>query len=39
MGRTPFTDDQPCCKASTYTEETHTDIHVWNGIVTHYPYV
>jgi hypothetical protein len=32
MGRTRFTDDQPCRKAATYTEGTH-------GIVTHYPHV
>jgi hypothetical protein len=44
-GRTPWTGDQPCRKAATYTqnktnmEETHTDIHALSGIRTHDPTV
>jgi hypothetical protein len=43
VGRTPWTDDQPCRKAATYTqdntnaEETREDIHASSRIRTHDP--
>jgi hypothetical protein len=45
VGKTPWTSDQPRRKAATYTqdstntEQTHTDIHASNEILSHDPSV